>query len=110
MPLNFPAILFQAFREQSIDGSSLSLLTEEHLTRRLGMKLGPALKMRTAIDRLTGGRGGGSGGGDVGGSCSCPHCPHCHKAAAATSASATSAEDGGAMKEQRRPESAGSNK
>ena len=91
----------KAFREQSIDGGSLALLTEEHLTRRLGMKLGPALKMRTAIERLTGGRGG---------SCSCPHCPHCHKAVP-TPAPAAASEDGSReQQQQRRPESAGSNK
>ena len=88
----------KAFREQSIDGGSLALLTEEHLTRRLGMKLGPALKMRTAIDRLT---GGGSGNG------SCTHCPHCHKAVPAP---ASAASEDGSKEQQRRPESAGSNK
>ena len=91
----------KAFREQSIDGGSLALLTEEHLTRRLGMKLGPALKMRTAIDRLT---GGGSGGGGNG---SCTHCPHCHKAVPAP---ASAASEDGSKEQQRRPESAGSNK
>ena len=96
----------KAFREQSIDGGSLALLTEEHLTRRLGMKLGPALKMRTAIDRLTGGNGGGGSGGNG----SCPHCPHCHKAVP-TPAPAAASEDGSReQQQQRRPESAGSNK
>ncbi|XP_072949430.1 uncharacterized protein [Epargyreus clarus] len=39
------------FREQRIDGSGLPLLTEEHLTGMLQMKLGPALKLRAVVSR-----------------------------------------------------------
>nr|CAD7431426.1 unnamed protein product [Timema monikensis] len=54
------------FREQRIDGSGLPLLTEDHLTSTLGMKLGPALKLRATLARRLG-------------HCSiCQHCVHCH--------------------------------
>uniref|UniRef100_T1H9V8 SAM domain-containing protein n=1 Tax=Rhodnius prolixus TaxID=13249 RepID=T1H9V8_RHOPR len=54
------------FREQRIDGSALPLLTEEHLTTTLGMKLGPALKLRSALSSRLG-------------QCAvCLHCSHCH--------------------------------
>ncbi|CAK1551242.1 unnamed protein product [Leptosia nina] len=39
------------FREQRIDGAGLPLLTEEHLTGMLQMKLGPALKLRAILAR-----------------------------------------------------------
>ncbi|XP_075978450.1 uncharacterized protein LOC142978059 isoform X2 [Anticarsia gemmatalis] len=39
------------FREQRIDGAGLPLLTEEHLTGMLQMKLGPALKLRAVLAR-----------------------------------------------------------
>ncbi|XP_026739198.1 polyhomeotic-like protein 3 [Trichoplusia ni] len=39
------------FREQRIDGSGLPLLTEDHLTGMLQMKLGPALKLRAVLAR-----------------------------------------------------------
>ncbi|KAJ9580148.1 hypothetical protein L9F63_004221, partial [Diploptera punctata] len=56
------------FREQRIDGSSLPLLTEEHLTNTMGMKLGPALKLRATLSRRLG-------------QCAlCMHCVHCHNA------------------------------
>ncbi|CAN8016912.1 unnamed protein product, partial [Ixodes persulcatus] len=56
----------QKFREQSIDGTSLPLLTEDHLTVYMGMRLGPALKLRTSLAKLTG-------------RCTvCMHCIHCH--------------------------------
>lgn len=42
---------FQNFREQRIDGAGLPLLTEEHLTVMLQMKLGPALKLRAVLAR-----------------------------------------------------------
>ncbi|ENN76607.1 hypothetical protein YQE_06865, partial [Dendroctonus ponderosae] len=42
------------FREQQIDGSGLPLLTEEHLTQTLGMKLGPALKLRSILAKKLG--------------------------------------------------------
>uniref|UniRef100_A0A8D2MA72 Sterile alpha motif domain containing 11 n=1 Tax=Zonotrichia albicollis TaxID=44394 RepID=A0A8D2MA72_ZONAL len=37
----------QVFREQAIDGETLPLLTEEHLLNNMGLKLGPALKIRS---------------------------------------------------------------
>uniref|UniRef100_A0AAG5DQF1 SAM domain-containing protein n=1 Tax=Anopheles atroparvus TaxID=41427 RepID=A0AAG5DQF1_ANOAO len=45
----------QNFRDQSIDGAGLPLLTEEHLTNSLGMKLGPALKLRSMLAKKLGG-------------------------------------------------------
>ncbi|KAJ2949246.1 hypothetical protein O0L34_g6196 [Tuta absoluta] len=39
------------FREQRIDGAGLPLLTEDHLTGMLQMKLGPALKMKSVLAR-----------------------------------------------------------
>ncbi|XP_035439942.1 uncharacterized protein LOC118269123 isoform X3 [Spodoptera frugiperda] len=39
------------FREQRIDGAGLPLLTEDHLTGMLQMKLGPALKLRAVLAR-----------------------------------------------------------
>ncbi|XP_063917842.1 uncharacterized protein LOC135133376 isoform X2 [Zophobas morio] len=56
----------QNFRDQRIDGSGLPLLTEEHLTTTMNMKLGPALKLRSLLAKKLG-------------SCSvCLHCTHCH--------------------------------
>ncbi|XP_037810723.1 serine-rich adhesin for platelets [Lucilia sericata] len=43
------------FREQCIDGSGLPLLTEDHLVNSLGMKLGPALKLRSVLAKKLGG-------------------------------------------------------
>lgn len=40
----------QLFRNERIDGWSLSLLTESHLTDSLHLKLGPALKLRSVLD------------------------------------------------------------
>ncbi|XP_055639148.1 homeobox protein 5 [Toxorhynchites rutilus septentrionalis] len=45
----------QNFRDQSIDGAGLPLLTEEHLTNSLGMKLGPALKLKSMLAKKLGG-------------------------------------------------------
>lgn len=45
----------QKFRDQCIDGSGLPLLTEDHLTNSLGMKLGPALKLRSILAKKLGG-------------------------------------------------------
>jgi hypothetical protein len=42
------------FREQEIDGQALILLTEEHLSSKMGLKLGPALKLKSKIDELRG--------------------------------------------------------
>ncbi|XP_035705368.1 polyhomeotic-like protein 1 isoform X3 [Folsomia candida] len=56
----------EVFREHAIDGSSLPLLTEEHLMNGMGMKLGPILKFRSTIARKLG-------------TCViCSHCSHCH--------------------------------
>jgi hypothetical protein len=43
---------YQVFREQGIDGETLPLLTEEHLLTTMGLKLGPALKIRAQVSRL----------------------------------------------------------
>ncbi|XP_023296256.2 probable serine/threonine-protein kinase DDB_G0282963 isoform X1 [Lucilia cuprina] len=43
------------FRDQCIDGSGLPLLTEDHLVNSLGMKLGPALKLRSVLAKKLGG-------------------------------------------------------
>ncbi|KAM8716057.1 hypothetical protein ACLKA7_003010 [Drosophila subpalustris] len=43
------------FRDQSIDGTGLPLLTEDHLVSSLGMKLGPALKLRSILAKKLGG-------------------------------------------------------
>ncbi|XP_065578692.1 polycomb protein Scm-like [Artemia franciscana] len=54
------------FKEHSIDGTALPLLTDEHLTTKLNMKLGPALKLKSTIAQKLG---------------HCPvclHCAHCH--------------------------------
>ncbi|XP_054721481.1 uncharacterized protein LOC129231235 [Uloborus diversus] len=56
----------EKFREEFIDGSSLPLLTEEHLMMNMGMKLGPALKLRMALARR------------IGHCAVCMHCVHCH--------------------------------
>ncbi|XP_074048830.1 sterile alpha motif domain-containing protein 7 [Macrotis lagotis] len=37
----------QIFRDHAIDGETLPLLTEEHLLDTMGLKLGPALKIRS---------------------------------------------------------------
>ncbi|KAG8505494.1 Sterile alpha motif domain-containing protein 11 [Galemys pyrenaicus] len=42
------------FREQGIDGEALALLTEEHLLTTMGLKLGPALKIRAQVARRLG--------------------------------------------------------
>ncbi|XP_042807030.1 sterile alpha motif domain-containing protein 11 isoform X4 [Panthera leo] len=39
------------FREQGIDGETLPLLTEEHLLTTMGLKLGPALKIRAQTNQ-----------------------------------------------------------
>ncbi|XP_078094855.1 sterile alpha motif domain-containing protein 11 isoform X2 [Mustelus asterias] len=44
----------QVFREQAIDGETLPLLTEEHLLNTMGLKLGPALKIRTQVAKRIG--------------------------------------------------------
>ncbi|XP_036601532.1 sterile alpha motif domain-containing protein 11 isoform X3 [Trichosurus vulpecula] len=42
------------FREQAIDGETLPLLTEEHLLTNMGLKLGPALKIRSHVAKRVG--------------------------------------------------------
>lgn len=44
-----PLCLCQVFREQAIDGETLPLLTEKHLLNTMGLKLGPALKIRSQV-------------------------------------------------------------
>lgn len=46
--------LFQVFREQAIDGETLPLLTEDHLLNNMGLKLGPALKIRSQVKKRPG--------------------------------------------------------
>lgn len=52
-----PLCLCQVFREQAVDGETLPLLTEEHLLSNLGLKLGPALKIRSQVHTPTHTRG-----------------------------------------------------
>ncbi|XP_037958416.1 myosin-G heavy chain [Teleopsis dalmanni] len=49
------ACYVQSFRDQCIDGTGLPLLTEDHLMNSLGMKLGPALKLRSMLAKKLGG-------------------------------------------------------
>lgn len=42
------------FREQGIDGETLPMLTEEHLLTTMGLKLGPALKIRAQVAKRLG--------------------------------------------------------
>ncbi|XP_051695456.2 sterile alpha motif domain-containing protein 11 isoform X2 [Oryctolagus cuniculus] len=44
----------RVFKEQGIDGETLPLLTEEHLLTTMGLKLGPALKIRAQVARRLG--------------------------------------------------------
>ncbi|KAM4605685.1 sterile alpha motif domain-containing protein 7 [Polymixia lowei] len=44
----------QTFKEHMIDGETLPLLSEEHLLDTLGLKLGPALKIRSQVSRRLG--------------------------------------------------------
>lgn len=37
------------FKDHAIDGETLPLLTEEHLLDTMGLKLGPALKIRSQV-------------------------------------------------------------
>lgn len=39
----------QTFKEHMIDGETLPLLSEEHLLDTMGLKLGPALKIRSQV-------------------------------------------------------------
>ncbi|NXC89982.1 SAM11 protein, partial [Cercotrichas coryphoeus] len=49
-----PGVSPQVFREQAIDGETLPLLTEEHLLNNMGLKLGPALKIRSQVAKRLG--------------------------------------------------------
>jgi len=51
----------ELFSKENIDGAVLALLTDSHL-QGLGMKLGPALRLRAALAKALG---------------NCPHCRHC---------------------------------
>uniref|UniRef100_F7AJD0 Sterile alpha motif domain containing 7 n=1 Tax=Ornithorhynchus anatinus TaxID=9258 RepID=F7AJD0_ORNAN len=44
----------QVFKEHAIDGETLPLLSEEHLLDTMGLKLGPALKIRSQVSRRLG--------------------------------------------------------
>ena len=91
---------FQVFREHNIDGSALPLLTEDHLTLRLGLKLGPALKLRSIIAKKL-----GPAHADI-----CVHCAHCNsKMAAAGNAEDTAANLNGDHHEQQQQRSASRN-
>nr|XP_035966078.1 sterile alpha motif domain-containing protein 11 isoform X8 [Halichoerus grypus] len=50
------------FREQGIDGETLPLLTEEHLLTTMGLKLGPALKIRAQVSASWGQESPDNGG------------------------------------------------
>lgn len=52
----------QVFREQGIDGETLPLLTEEHLLTTMGLKLGPALKIRAQVSASWGQESPDNGG------------------------------------------------
>ena len=58
----------QVFQEHNINGSSLPLLTEDHLTLRLGMKLGPALKLKSILAKKL---------GPLAQTETCAQCSHC---------------------------------
>ncbi|XP_054614711.1 sterile alpha motif domain-containing protein 7 [Dunckerocampus dactyliophorus] len=53
---SFPACAeyAQTFKDHMIDGETLPLLSEEHLLDTLGLKLGPALKIRSQVSRRMG--------------------------------------------------------
>lgn len=42
----------QTFKDHMIDGETLPLLSEEHLLDTLGLKLGPALKIRSQVKKV----------------------------------------------------------
>ena len=50
----FHSFFLQLFRDQAIDGEILPVLTEDHLLQNMGMKLGPALKIRLHIAKRLG--------------------------------------------------------
>ena len=79
--------LFQPFREQGIDGSTLILLKEDHLVTTMKMRLGSVLKFKAALAKKMG---------------SCPiclHCVHCHNEMTNDTKSAATATTNGDDKE-----------
>ncbi|NXC28708.1 SAM11 protein, partial [Campylorhamphus procurvoides] len=54
LSLDLCCVSLQVFREQAIDGETLPLLTEEHLLNNMGLKLGPALKIRSQVAKRVG--------------------------------------------------------
>ncbi len=42
----------QSFRDQEVDGQALLLLDETHLHRMMALKLGPAVKIKSALQNL----------------------------------------------------------
>ena len=52
--LSILLFFLQLFRDQAIDGEILPVLTEDHLLQNMGMKLGPALKIRLHIAKRLG--------------------------------------------------------
>ena len=52
MTITIFLVFLQIFREHSLEGSSLALLSESHLTGILGLKLGPAMRLLKAIRAL----------------------------------------------------------
>ncbi|NXL92538.1 SAMD7 protein, partial [Alectura lathami] len=47
-------LFHKIFKDHAIDGETLPLLTEEHLLDTMGLKLGPALKIRSQVSRRLG--------------------------------------------------------
>merc|ERR1719189_226756 len=74
----------EVFRDHNIDGSALPLLTEDHLTLRLGLKLGPALKLRSIIAKKL-----GPSHADI-----CVHCSHCNSKMTTTDRDETNLNNG----------------
>lgn len=49
---SYVGMFYQIFKDHMIDGETLPLLSEEHLLDTLGLKLGPALKIRSQVHKL----------------------------------------------------------
>lgn len=52
LTVSFSLDFFQVFVDQGIDGSSLLMLGESHLTGILGLKLGPTIRLIKAVKGL----------------------------------------------------------
>lgn len=52
MSVNGAQASAEIFKQQEIDGQALMLLNEDHLMRTLGLKLGPAVKLQSALKAL----------------------------------------------------------